>query len=66
MHNFEECEIIAESTIIKEVINTSSIYFGELMIITHKAYAVNTAWYKGKLSSGELLWFKSNELEEVE
>lgn len=66
MHNFEECEIIAESTIIKEVVNTASIYFGELMIVTHKAHAVDMAWYKGRLSSGELLWFKSNELEEVE
>lgn len=66
MHDFSKSEMGVSDTVIKEVINTRSHYFGELMVVTHKAYALDLAWYKGRLSSGEIVWFKSSELEDVD
>ncbi len=66
MHDFEKEELEIANTVIKEVVSTSSYYFGELVVATHKAYAIGMAWYKCRLPHGEWVWFKSSELEEVE
>ena len=66
MHDFDTSEVELTSTVIKEVVNTASHYFGDLIVVTHKAYALDRAWYKGTLSKGESVWFKLSELEEIE
>lgn len=65
MHDFSKSEMGVSDTVIKEVINTRSHYFGDLIVVTHKAYALDRAWYKGRLSTGDCIWFDSVELEDV-
>ena len=54
-----------------EVTNTSCVYFGETVWVTHKAYALDSLWYKAELgyyigdSSDTEVWFKEDELEFV-
>lgn len=54
-----------------EVTNTSCVYFGETVWVTHKAYAGGDLWYKAELgyyigdSSDTEVWFKEDELEFV-
>ena len=55
-----------------EVTNTSCVYFGETVWVTHKAYAGGDLWYKAELgyyigdSSDTEVWFKEDELEFVD
>ena len=55
-----------------EVTNTSCVYFGETVWVTHKAYAGGGLWYKAELgyyigdSSDTEVWFKEDELEFVD
>ena len=51
-----------------EVTNTSCVYFGETVWVTHKAYAGGDLWYKAELgyyigdSSDTEVWFREDEL----
>lgn len=55
-----------------EVINTSCVYFGETVWVTHKAHALESTWYKAELgyyigeSCDSEVWFKEDELEFVD
>lgn len=66
-HSFTASEYIATEPSIVEVCNTSSHYFGETFLVTHKAYALDKAWFKcvkaGAAPSGLSLWFGIMELE---
>lgn len=66
MHKSSESELEFTDTIIMEVVATNSYYFGELVVVTHRAYALGVEWLKGRLPHGEWVWFKVNELEDVE
>ena len=52
-----------------EVINTQSDYFGETVLLTHMAKALDTVWYRAlmdyKVSEVDdvYVWFKDSELE---
>ena len=64
-HSEYELDEIAEA----EVVNTSCVYFGETVYVTHKAYLGDEAWYKGELGyepaayDGVSVWFKEDEIE---
>lgn len=65
-HDYSTSELELTETVIKEVVTTRSHYFGELVVVTHKALAIGMAWYKCRMPHGEWVWFKSEELEGVE
>ena len=52
-----------------EVINTQSDYFGETVLLTHMAKALDTVWYRAlmdyKVSEVDdvYVWFKDSEVE---
>lgn len=52
-----------------EVTNTSCVYFGETVWVTHKAYSLDTPWFKCELGyepaayDGIQVWLKEDELE---
>ena len=55
-----------------EVTNTSCVYFGETVWVTHKAYSIGSLWYKAELgyyigdSSDTEVWFREDVLEFVD
>lgn len=48
-----------------EVVNTSSLYFGKSLYVTHSAYAAGKQWFKSAypVADGVFIWFSRNELE---
>jgi hypothetical protein len=67
-HDFSKYEYALEDPKLAEVVNESCYYFGETVLVTHKAYALDKAWYKGAIGyqPSELpdvaIWFSSDEL----
>ena len=69
LSDFEHSEYELDQIVEAEVINTSSIYFGETVWVTHKAYSLDKAWYKAELGyepceyDNVEVWFKEDEIE---
>lgn len=71
LSDFKHSEFELDEIVEAEVINTNCVYFGETAWITHKAYSLDTAWYKAELGyepaafDGVQVWLKEDEIEFV-
>lgn len=63
INNIEEYAL--DSLELCEVVSTQSMYFSEVIYVSHRAYAAGKEWFRSAypVSSGIFVWFSRNELE---